>query len=199
MNNRRRLVLAAATIGYMIAPLAFGAYKCTTKMGVTYQDKPCMEAPQAIEPIAVASMNGDRTRPAQRATKEPERAVERARLTSVDPRRAEEAAEYEDWQQRSARKSDSVKSCASREVRCTASLLRSAALYLSEAQLEAALGPPADKRLGGFGHTSQWTVRVNDSGRLQDVKLIAAWGLCGDDKNYFATGQGQRACKISIE
>jgi hypothetical protein len=199
MKNRRRLVLAAATIGYMIAPLAFAAYKCTTKTGVTYQDKPCMEAPQASEPVTMANLSGDRNRSPQRSAKEPERVPERARLTSVDSRRAEDAAEYEEWQQRSAKKTDWVKACATRETSCTATLLRNAALYLSEAQLEAALGAPADKQLAGFGRASRWTIRVNDSGRLQDLKLTAAWGLCSDDKNYFATGQGQRACKVSIE
>jgi hypothetical protein len=84
-------------------------------------------------------------------------------------------------------------------VTCNATALRVNALYLSETQLEGALGSPDDRQLLGMERRSQWTVRVNDSGRLQNVKLVAAWGLCSDDKNYFATGHGHRACRISVE
>jgi hypothetical protein len=194
----RGLLLFFIGVGCVAASApALALYKCTTKTGVTYQDKPCMEA-ASNDVITLASRD-----PRQSVDRVPVRGhqqIEPERPKSIaDQRRLEEMADAEEWQMRAARKADSVRSCATRETRCNASALRVAAMYLSEQQLETALGSPAEKNLLGMERSSIWTVRVNDSGRLQNVKLVAAWGLCSDDRNFFATGLGQRACKVSVD
>ena len=192
-----------ATIGVAVTPLASAAYKCATKAGVSYQDKPCQEeTAQAHDILVSSSKPAERAREAQkqpqRTSTEGERAQERPK-TPAEQRKADEAAEHADWLERAARKADSLKRCATGEVKCNAATLRIAALYLSENQLEGALGAPAERQLVGLSGTSYWKVRVNNDGGLQSVTLVAAWGLCSDEKAYFARGLGNRACMINVE
>ena len=201
MKNRTLLMLAIASIGFAVSPSASALYKCASKSGITYQDKPCMEAPVPSSVVTLASRDVDRTSPGDRLSVKGHRLEteqERQRIIA-EKRKAAELAEHEDWLARAARKSDSVRSCMMRDSRCDAAALRVAALYLSEGHLESVLGTPQSKQGLAMGSTSQWTVRINDAGRLQTLRLTAAWGLCSDDRNYFASGHGQRACKISIE
>lgn len=203
MNNRKLLMLLIAMIGYGVTSFAVAAYKCTTKNGVSYQDKPCQEAAPQNDVLVTSAKDAERAREAlrqaQRAQKqESERAQERPK-TSLEQRKADETAEHAEWVERSARKADSLKRCATGEVKCNATALRVAALYLSENQLESALGAPAEKQLVGLQGTSYWRVRVNNDGGSHSVRIVAAWGLCSDDKDYFASGLGPRACKINIE
>ena len=204
MKNRTLLLLVIATIGVGVTPLALAAYKCTTKSGVSYQDKPCLEeAPQQNDALISSGRGTERAREAlrqpQRTQKqESERTQDRPK-TSLEQRKADETTEYAEWLERAARKTDSLKRCATGEVKCNAASLRVAALYLSENQLESALGVPAEKQLLGLAGTSHWKVRVNNDGGFQSVRIIAAWGLCSDDKAYFASGLGPRACMINVE
>ena len=199
MKNRGCLFVAILLAGAAVSLPAAAAFKCTTKNGVTYQDKPCQDADQNL---VFVSARDDRARLDDRAlqrvklTEPPTQ--DRARMT-LDLRKADELTEYQEWLERAQKKADSLRACLTREVTCNATALRVNALYLSETQLEGALGSPDDRQLLGMERRSQWTVRVNDSGRLQNVRLVAAWGLCSDDKNYFATGHGHRACRISVE
>ena len=117
----------------------------------------------------------------------------------LDPRKEAELAELRDWQDRAAQKTSSLRSCARGEVACSPTLLRSAALYLPESQLEQVLGSPVNRETTGMARASRWIVPINNDGRLQTVKLTAAFGLCSDEKSYFAAGTGVRACKVSID
>ena len=199
MKKQRFLVVGVAAAACMVSPLATAAYKCMTKQGVTYQDKPCADVQQNEAPANV-STNVERQRHAERSAERPYKTVAaEGQRTTVDVRRDEELAEQKEWLERSARKVESLKVCATGEVKCTADWLRTSALYLSESQLENALGAPAGRQQLGLARTSQWSVRLNDAGRRQSLKLIAAWGLCSDDRGYFAPGAGARACKVDVE
>ena len=194
MTKRNVILFAMGLLAGIVASApALALYKCTTKAGVTYQDKPCME-PSLNEVATAAASRADR--PSARG--QPAEA-DRPKSAAAQRKVAEQASDHEEWQARATKKADSVRSCATRETRCNANALRAAAMYLSEAQLEGVLGTPEEKSGLGMERTSQWTVRVNDAGRLQSVKLTAAWGLCSDERNYFASGQGQRACKVSVD
>jgi hypothetical protein len=205
MKRRKFVMLVIAAIGCVVTPFAFAAYKCTTKAGVSYQDKPCPEATQPTDPVAGSARDAESARQSQRQPQrtqkeqESERSQARPKLSPVDQRKADGAADHDEWLERAARKADLLKRCASGETRCSATSLRTAALYLSESQLESALGAPGEKLLIGMEGTTAWTVRLNDDGRVHSVKIMASWGLCSDDKNYFASGYGQRACKINVE
>lgn len=196
-------MLLIATIGFGVTPLASAAYKCATKAGISYQDKPCQE--ETAQPHDVLVSSGKPAERAREVQKQPQRAPlesDRAQdrpKSPLEQRKADEAAEHAEWLERAARKADSLKRCATGEVKCSAASLRLAALYLSENQLESALGAPAEKQLVGLSGTSHWKVRVNNDGGFQSVRLIAAWGLCSDDKAYFASGLGTRACMINVE
>ena len=194
MTKRNVILLAMGLAGIIASAPAMALYKCTTKAGVTYQDKPCME-PSLNEVATAAPPREARPAPARGQPA----AADRQKSAADQRKVAEQASEHEDWQVRAQKKAESVRSCVMREARCNANALRAAALYLSEAQLEGVLGAPEEKSGLGMERTSQWTVRVNDAGRLQSVRLTAAWGLCSDDRNYFASGQGQRACKVSVD
>ena len=62
-----------------------------------------MDAPQPVEVAAVASRDYDRAKQADRAL--PRTAVlDRAKLTTIDPRKVEEAADYQEWLERAAKK-----------------------------------------------------------------------------------------------
>ena len=190
------IVVALAASGLAVSPGALALYKCTTKAGVTYQDRRCMEAPLHGDLLAIAARDSDRLSPRGHRL---ETEAERQKLIADRRKTAEISEQQEEWVARSTRKSESVRSCMQRDSRCDAEALRSAALYLSESQLEGALGSPQQTQVLGMGRTSMWTVRLNNAGRLQYLKLTAAWGMCSDDRNYFASGQGQRACKVSVE
>ena len=203
MKSRPFLMLLIATIGVGVTPLAAAAFKCATKAGVSYQDKPCQEETAQPNDVLVSSGKpAERARAlqkqSQRTQTESDRAQDRPK-SFVEQRKADEAAEHAEWLERAARKADSLKRCATGEVKCSAASLRVAALYLSENQLESALGAPAEKQLVGLAGTSHWKVRVNNDGGYQSVKIIAAWGLCSDEKAYFASGLGPRACMINVE
>jgi hypothetical protein len=190
-------VLAIATIGCAMSPAALGAsFKCTTKAGVTYQDKPCAESPP--ETAAGPARETERTREASRQVRVQKVEAERAR-PPAEQRRGDDPVEQAEWVERSARKAESLRRCASASVKCSAGSLRDAALYLSEQQIESALGAPAERQMIGLERTTLWSVQVNDQGRIQNARLVAAWGLCSDEKHYFASGYGQRACKIIVE
>ncbi|MEP7085016.1 MAG: hypothetical protein ABI854_09785, partial [Betaproteobacteria bacterium] len=192
-----------ATLGFGSAPMAFAAFKCATKNGVSYQDKPCQELLPQAEAQTVSLKDAERARDAQRVAQrapkpDTERTPERPK-SAAEQRKAEENVEHVEWLERSAKKAESLKRCAVGEIRCNANSLRLAALYLSENQLESALGAPAEKQLLGLAGSSYWKVSVSGDAGVQAVKLVAGWGLCSDDKDYFASGQGPRACKVSIE
>jgi len=200
LKNRGFLTLAISAIGLVVAPSALAAFKCTTKNGVTYQDKPCQEVlPTDTQTLTGKDAARELQRQPQRVVKqEMEKPQERPK-SAVEQRKADVAADHGEWLGRAAKKAESLKRCASGEVQCTATSVREAAMYLSERQLEEVLGAPMDKQLVGLESTSKWTVRVRAEGGLHSARLVAAWGLCSDDKNYFASGQGQRACKINVE
>jgi len=193
-------MLAIATIGCVCTAFAYGAsFKCTTKAGITYQDKPCPEAPLVADTPAPPAKDANRGRDPQRLQKaEGERPVEATRVP-VSARKAEEASEHSEWLERAARKSEALKRCAELQVKCNANMLRDAAMYLSESQLESALGAPIEKQALGISGTSYWNVRVTTENGFHNGRLTAAWGLCTDDRNYFATGQGQRACTVTVD
>jgi len=206
---RTFVLLAIAASGCLVTALAFGAsFKCTTKTGVSYQDKPCADAPPTADAATASGKDADRPRDTQRVERAqkagPERATERAvektaRIVAVDPRRAGEVSDHNEWLERAARKSELLKRCAALQTKCSAGVLREGALYLSESQLEEALGAPIEKQTIGIAPTSYWKVRVTTENGFHNGRLTAAWGLCSDDKSYFASGHGQRACTVTVE
>jgi len=195
MQKNTMIGLALAIAGGIASTHAFGAYKCATKDGVTYQDKPCAGSPQSAD-MAVSS---ERERKLERQLV-PTAAVDRSPAAArLDPRKEEQLAELRDWQERFAQKSSSLKACASGETSCSATALRSAAMYLPETQLEQVLGMPVTRETTGMARMSRWIVPINSDGRTLTVKLTAAWGLCSDEKSYFAAGTGVRACRVSVD
>lgn len=196
MKNRTITGIALAIIGAITSTASFAAYKCATKDGVTYQDKPCAGSPQNLDTTVVSSERERRLERQLVPTVAIERGPDRVKL---DPRKEEQLAEQRDWQDRAARKASLLKVCAMGEARCSPTVLRSAAIYLPEAQLEDVLGMPSARVTNGVGRTSRWSVLLNDDGRERNVTLTAAWGLCSDEKSYFAAGSGARACRVSID
>ena len=49
MQKNTMIGIALAIAGGIASTHAFGAYKCATKDGVTYQDKPCAGSPQSAD------------------------------------------------------------------------------------------------------------------------------------------------------
>lgn len=195
MKKNTMLGIALAIAGAIGSTQAIGAYKCATKDGVTYQDKPCAGSPQSAD----LTISSERERRLERQLV-PAPVIDRSHAAvKLDPRKEEELAELRDWQDRSAQKTSSLRACARGEVACSPTLLRSAALYLPESQLEQVLGSPVDRNTTGMARASRWIVPINNDGRLQTVKLTAAFGLCSDEKSYFAAGTGVRACRVSID
>jgi len=175
---RTTLAIAFAIATIFLSPSAHAAFKCATKDGVTYQDKPCEGPPQKAGPVAVGSA---------------------AVAARGDPRQEEQLAADRDWAERSSRKARAVHDCV-KGLACSVAVLRTSALYLTELQLEEALGAPWQREMLGVSRTSRWLVRfAADNGEKKTVKLTAAWGLCSDEKSYFAAGSGPRACLISVE
>jgi len=195
MKKNTIIGIAMAIAGCIGSTQAISAYKCATKDGITYQDKPCAGSPQTAD-IAIST---ERERRLERQLV-PTPVLDRAHAAvKLDPRKEEELAELRDWQERSAQKSSSLRACARGEVACSPKLLRTAALYLPESQLEQVLGSPVNRETTGMARASRWIVPINNEGHLQTVKLTAAFGLCSDEKSYFAAGTGVRACRVSID